>query len=154
MFITGYYSALLFDGYLLIIFGHGFRYVRPYLYASLGLSVVGFALVLAFNAYWIENRTLGVGLMVGMILLSFFVGKLVTRLFDSLRREEAANQAKRRFLSTVSHEMRTPLSSIIGMTDLLRYTGLNAEQSVIVKGRHEASRSLLKLIQDVLALST
>src|SRR5207245_7361203 len=153
MFITGYYSALLFDGYLLIIFGHGFRYVRPYLYASLGLSVVGFALVLAFNAYWIENRTLGVGLMVGMILLSFFVGKLVTRLFDSLRREEAANQAKRRFLSTVSHEMRTPLNAIVGMNDLLRDTSLNSEQAEMVKAMHEASRSMLKLIEDVLDIS-
>ena len=153
MFNTGEYGAPLYAVYLLIIFGHGFRYGRPYLYASLGLSVVGFALVLAFNAYWIENRTLGVGLMVGMILLSLFVGKLVTRLFDSLRREEAANQAKRRFLSTVSHEMRTPLNAIVGMNDLLRDTPLNSEQAEMVKAMHEASQSMLKLIENVLDIS-
>src|SRR5207247_945223 len=67
MFNTGEYGAPLYAVYLLIIFGHGFRYGRLYLYSSLGLSVVGFALVLAFNGYWIENRTLGIGLMVGMI---------------------------------------------------------------------------------------
>jgi two-component system sensor histidine kinase RpfC len=153
MFNTGEYGAPLYAVYLLIIFGHGFRYGRPYLYNSLGLSVVGFAMVLAFNPYWIENRTLGVGLIVGMILLSLFVGKLVTRLFDSLHREEAANQAKRRFLSTVSHEMRTPLNAIVGMNDLLRDTPLNPEQVEMVKAMHEASHSMLKLIENVLDIS-
>src|SRR5262249_46387909 len=88
-----------------------------------------------------------------MIVLAFWVGKMVTRLFDSLRREEAANQAKRRFLSTVSHEMRTPLNAVIGMNDLLRDTPLNAEQSEMVRAMHEASHSMLQLIEDVLDIS-
>ncbi len=129
MYHLGEYGASLYMFYLLIIFGHGFRYGKPYLYSSLILSAAGFALVLEFNDYWMENRVLGLGLMVGMILLSLFQGKLVTRLFDSLRREEAANQAKRRFLSTVSHEMRTPLNAIIGMNDLLRDTAVNIEET-------------------------
>ncbi|TMG72912.1 MAG: response regulator [Betaproteobacteria bacterium] len=137
----------------MITFGHGFRYGKPYLYNALVFSAAGFALVLMTNDYWIQNRTLGIGLMVGMILLSLFVGKLVTRLFDSLHLEEAANQAKRRFLSTVSHEMRTPLSAIIGMNDLLRDTSLNTEQAEMVKAMREASQSMLKLIEDVLDIS-
>ncbi len=153
MFNTGEYGTPLYAVYLLIIFGHGFRYGKPYLYNALVLSAAGFALVLEFNDYWIENRTLGIGLMLGMILLSLFVGKLVTRLFDALRREEAANQAKRRFLSTVSHEMRTPLNAIIGMNDLLRDTALNPEQAEMVRSMHDASRSMLKLVEDVLDIS-
>jgi len=153
MYYTGEYGAPMYGVYLLVTFGHGFRYGKPYLYNALGLSVAGFTVVLTTNDYWIENRTLGIGLMVGMILLSLFVGKLVTRLFDSLRREEAANQAKRRFLSTVSHEMRTPLNAIIGMNDLLRDTALNPEQAEMVKAMHEASHSMLKLIEDVLDIS-
>src|SRR5437660_7505318 len=91
--------------------------------------------------------------MVGMILFSLVQVKLVTRLFDSLRREEAANQAKRRFLSTVSHEMRTPLNAIVGMNDLLRDTALNTAQAEMAKAMHEASRSMLKLIEHVLDIS-
>jgi two-component system, sensor histidine kinase RpfC len=153
MYNTGQYGAPLYSVYLLIVFGHGFRYGRAYLYHCLVLAVAGFTLVLLTNPYWIANRTLGGGLLVGMILLSLFVGKLVNRLFDSLRREEAANQAKRRFLSTVSHEMRTPLNAIIGMNDLLMDTPLNSEQAEMARAMHEASRSMLKLIEDVLDIS-
>ncbi len=153
MLYLGEYGASLYIFYLVVMFGHGFRYGKPYLYNALLLSVAGFALVLTFNDYWIANRILGVGLVVGMILLSLLVGKLVTRLFDSLRREEVANQAKRRFLSTVSHEMRTPLNAIIGMNDLLRDTALNPEQAEMANAMHEASRSMLKLIENVLDIS-
>lgn len=153
MYNTRQYGAPLYSVYLLIIFGHGFRYGKSYLYNSLALAVAGFSLVLATNEYWAENRTLGIGLLVGMILLSLFVGKLVTRLFDSLRREEAANQAKRKFLSTVSHEMRTPLNAIIGMNDLLQDTALNTEQLEMVRAMYDASRSMLKLVEDVLDIS-
>ena len=49
--------------------------------------------------------------------------------------------------------MRTPLNAIVGMNDLLRDTPLSSEQSEMVKAMHEASRSMLKLIEDVLDIS-
>src|SRR5713226_50990 len=153
MAVSGETGAPLYVIYLWVTFGNGFRYGKPYLYHSLVWSAVGFGLVLAMNDYWVENRTLGIGLLVGMIVLGLYVAKLVTRLFDSVHRAEAANQAKRRFLSTVSHEMRTPLNAIIGMNDLLRDTSLNAEQSEMVKAMHEASQSMLKLVENVLDIS-
>jgi len=153
MYQLGEYGTPLYVIYLWTIFGNGFRYGKPYLYNSLALSIAGFAFVVAANDYWVQNRVLGVGLLVGMIVFSLYGGKLVTQLFDSLHREEAANQAKRRFLSTVSHEMRTPLNAIIGMNDLLRDTSLSTEQAEMLKAMHEASRSMLKLIEDVLDIS-
>src|SRR6266849_3012220 len=153
MYHLGEYGTPLYIFYLWMIFANGFRYGTPYLYNSLALSVAGFALVIGTNEFWVHNRILGLGLLVGMVVLALYAGGLVTRLFDSLRREEAANQAKRRFLSTVSHEMRTPLNAIIGMNDLLRDTALNTEQAEMLKAMGEASRSMLKLIEDVLDIS-
>jgi len=46
--------------------------------------------------------------------------------------------------------MRTPLNAIVGMNDLLRDTSLNSEQAEMVKAMHEASQSMLKLIENVL----
>ncbi|HVQ62214.1 MAG TPA: ATP-binding protein, partial [Burkholderiales bacterium] len=153
MAVSGETGAPLYVAYLWTTFGNGFRYGKPYLYNSLAWSTLGFTVVLVVNDYWIENRVLGIGLLVGMIVLSMYVAKLVTRVFDALHHAEAANQAKRRFLSTVSHEMRTPLNAIVGMNDLLRDTPLSSEQSEMVKAMHEASHSMLKLIEDVLDIS-
>jgi two-component system sensor histidine kinase RpfC len=153
MAVSGETGAPLYVAYLWTTFGNGFRYGKPYLYNSLVWSALGFGLVLAVNDYWIENRAAGIGLLVGMVVLSLYVAKLVTRVFDSLHRAEAANQAKRRFLSTVSHEMRTPLNAIVGMNDLLRDTQLSSEQGEMVKAMHEASQSMLKLIENVLDIS-
>jgi two-component system, sensor histidine kinase RpfC len=153
MAVSGEAGAPLYIAFLWVIFGFGFRYGKPYLYNALALSILGFGLVLLVNDYWAANRTLAVGLLCGMIVLSLYIGKLVTRLFDALGRAEAANRAKRRFLSTVSHEMRTPLNAIIGMSDLLRDTQLNSEQGEMVRSMHDASRSMLKLVEDVLDIS-
>jgi two-component system, sensor histidine kinase RpfC len=153
MAVSGEVGAPLYVAYLWTTFGMGFRYGKAYLYNSLVLSVAGFGLVLTVNDFWIQNRTLGAGLLVGMIVLSLYVATLVKRLSDSVERAEAANHAKRRFLSTISHEMRTPLNAIIGMNDLLRDTTLSPEQTEMAKAMGEASQSMLKLVEGVLDIS-
>ncbi|MBK8160636.1 MAG: PAS domain-containing protein [Rhodospirillaceae bacterium] len=42
------------------------------------------------------------------------------RMLEALRRAEAANREKSKFLATMSHELRTPLNAIIGFSDILR----------------------------------
>ena len=61
-------------------------------------------------------------------------------MFDAVARAEAANQAKRRFISVVSHEMRTPLNAIIGMSDLMRDTTLSREQADMLQTLRGSSR--------------
>lgn len=63
---------------------------------------------------------------------------------------EAANETKSRFLSTMSHEMRTPLNGIIGSFELLNKAQLDSAQRMYVDTALEASEALLSLINDVL----
>jgi signal transduction histidine kinase/CheY-like chemotaxis protein len=66
---------------------------------------------------------------------------------------EAASGAKSRFLAMVSHEVRTPLNGILGMTDLLLDTPLTAEQSTYVKAAKTSGEALASLIDEILDFS-
>ena len=66
---------------------------------------------------------------------------------------ESANRAKSQFLAVTSHEVRTPMNGILGATELLMETPLNAVQKRYVKTVHRSASALLALIDDVLDLS-
>jgi signal transduction histidine kinase len=63
---------------------------------------------------------------------------------------EAASRAKTRFLNTMSHEVRTPMNGVIGMTELLSLTELDPEQRECVDAIRDAGTALLALVDDVL----
>jgi signal transduction histidine kinase/CheY-like chemotaxis protein len=68
-------------------------------------------------------------------------------------RAEAANEAKSRFLATISHEIRTPLNGILGMADLLRDAGLDAESASYVDAIRSSGSALARLIDEILDIS-
>jgi signal transduction histidine kinase/ActR/RegA family two-component response regulator len=70
------------------------------------------------------------------------------------RRAEAANEAKTRFLATISHEMRTPLNAILGSTDLVLDGAMDAAGMRAHLARiNDSGHVLLRLISDLLDLS-
>jgi two-component system, sensor histidine kinase RpfC len=146
-------AAPLFLVYVWVTLANGFRFGQRYLLISLALSVAGFTVVLWESPFWRAYAGIGYGLLIGFVALSLYVRSLVAKLFDALARAEAANQAKRRFISVVSHEMRTPLNAIIGMADLLRDTSLSREQADMLQTLRSSSRVMLGLVEDVLDFS-
>ncbi len=66
---------------------------------------------------------------------------------------ESANRAKSDFLTTMSHEMRTPMNAILGMADLLSESSLHEEQRGYVEIFQRAGATLLALINDILDLA-
>lgn len=81
----------------------------------------------------------------------------LARLADSLEQEkqraEDANAAKTSFLATISHELRTPMTGVIGMVDLLRTTPLTDEQNRYAELLQRSARSMMELLNDMLDLS-
>jgi two-component system sensor histidine kinase RpfC len=153
MMFFGERAAPLFLVYVWMTLANGFRFGKQYLLISLALGVAGFSMVLWQNGFWHAHLQMGYGLLVAFIALSLYVQSLVKKLFDALAHAEAANEAKRRFISVVSHEMRTPLNAIIGMADLLRDTPLSREQADMLQTLRSSSRVMLGLVDDVLDFS-
>ena len=76
-----------------------------------------------------------------------------TDILRAQREAERANTAKSDFLATVSHEIRTPMNAIIGVSGMLKSTGLDTKQHEYLRNIQDSSHILLNLINDILDFS-
>lgn len=71
---------------------------------------------------------------------------------EAMDQATRANAAKSRLLANMSHEIRTPLNTVIGLSYLLGHTQLAPDESSMLDRISVASKSLLSVINDDLAL--
>lgn len=63
---------------------------------------------------------------------------------------ERANRAKSEFLANVSHDVRTPMNGVLGMTDMLLTTPLSTEQRDYIRTIRESAGLQLAILNDLL----
>ncbi|MFN3816831.1 ATP-binding protein [Brevundimonas sp.] len=115
----------------------------PALLLSLSLLVLMLAVIgrqvgkvwEAWSASWAQNAS------------------LIEDLKDARRAADAASQAKSTFLATMSHEVRTPLNGILGMSQVMALHPLDPDQRERVKVIQRSGEALLGTLNAVLDLS-
>ncbi len=112
------------------------------------------------NTSDLEQSSL-IALMLALVLLLILYLAVSTRhlrrdlsssikLFNELLVAKASNDAQSSFLSTVSHEIRTPINAIMGMNEIIIREANNTQIERYAREIKDSSRTLLSLVNDLL----
>lgn len=153
MYSAGEVGAPLFTVLVWITVGYGARYGTKYLYLGMLLSTSGFLIVINATPFWLTLPIVGYGLIVTNVMIPVFVLKILNQLVEAKATAEQANQAKGRFLANMSHDMRTPLTGIIGISQLLMSEYLEQKLNQKIKAIDISAKHLLTLIDDIIEYS-
>lgn len=115
--------------------------------------------VSSFSRLWISMSILCCAIILGMLTVIFvkyykITGRQIKDLNNAKKAAESATRAKSEFLSNMSHDIRTPMNAIVGMTTIATSNIDNKEQvmnclkKISLSGKH-----LLGLINDILDMS-
>lgn len=103
-------------------------------------------------------RTFSIAIQRMLDISSKFAGQViilkdVTDYLAAIAAAEDAARAKSSFLATVSHEIKTPINSIIGLTELIDDGGLTPAQRRHVASMRASGKVLSELVENILGMS-
>ena len=109
------------------------------------------------------NEIVTASAIIGLILTLFFSILIVSDYSKSQvykKQLEIANfktknllKSREQLISTVSHDLKTPLSTIVGYSELLGNSDVNTKQSYFIKNIKNSSEYITQLVQDLLEFS-
>lgn len=134
--------------------GHG-REMRQLIFGCVCCALFG--LIEILNTFLRPGTALGGYLAIGMLIqLSCAAGWVVLTSFREERKRQAAiqaNQEKTGFLMKMSHDIRTPLNTIMGMNEVILREAGSQEVKSCARNIDSAGQYLLSLLSDLMDIS-
>ena len=135
-------TTILMAGFILLLF------------AGLFYSISRLSLADQKAEYEKRNNELHLQTMKEMEVVNQKLKKAKNAATEALQTAENANKAKTDFLSNMSHDIRTPMNAIIGITSLIRHDAGNKAKVIEYADKIDiSSQHLLGIINDVLDMS-
>ena len=139
---TVLFTTILMAGFILLLF------------AGLFYSISRLSLADQRAEYEKRNNELHSQTMKEMEIVNQKLKKAKNAATEALQTAENANKAKTDFLSNMSHDIRTPMNAIIGITSLIRHDAGNKAKVIEYADKIDiSSQHLLGIINDVLDMS-
>ena len=136
------FETILMAGFILLLF------------AGLFYSISRLSLADQKAEYEKRNNELHLQTMKEMEVVNQKLKKAKNVATEALQTAENANKAKTDFLSNMSHDIRTPMNAIIGMTSLIRHDAGNKAKVIEYADKIDiSSQHLLGIINNVLDMS-
>ncbi|MBY0425464.1 MAG: response regulator [Cytophagales bacterium] len=104
----------------------------------------------SYERIWEESEISALRLVATSIGEAFSRNNYELQLTEARLQAEEAKKAKEDFLSIMSHEIKTPLNSVIGMSHILLKRTPRPDQLKILETLNFSANNLLKLINDIL----
>lgn len=92
----------------------------------------------------------------GIIAISFDITKqkqAEEEIKKAHKEATLANQAKTQFIANMSHDLRTPLHTLLGMSEILKHQKHYPEQEEVIDNILAAGKTILNLVEDILDFS-
>jgi signal transduction histidine kinase/DNA-binding NarL/FixJ family response regulator len=107
------------------------------------------------NIAWIGAITLFILIMFAWIIIrDLSINQKYRRQLEALNRaNEELLRTKSMLMATVTHDLQTPLGSIIGFHDLIKDSGITGKQKQYLNNIKESANYILKLVNDLLDFS-
>ena len=139
---TVLFTTILMAGFIFLLF------------AGLFYSISRLSLADQKAEYEKRNNELHLQTMKEMEVVNQKLKKAKNVATEALQTAENANKAKTDFLSNMSHDIRTPMNAIIGITSLIRHDAGNKAKVIEYADKIDiSSQHLLGIINDVLDMS-
>jgi len=85
--------------------------------------------------------------------LNYVRGQTLVRMEELRLSAEHASQAKTEFLANISHEVRTPMTGVLGLSSLLLDTNLDPKQQKMITAIRDSADALIGIVDEILDFS-